>query len=156
VALAIFAFIGREVVGELELTAFDRRFAARMAAHADEHPVLLHFFRFVTNLGGIPAITTLTLVGGLLLAVQRRRTLTIVWFAAAAGSGIINVGLKAAFERDRPPRAERDVAVTETNESFPSGHSMGSVVGYGMLGYVLVLRQRRLARRLAVGAGLGV
>jgi undecaprenyl-diphosphatase len=156
VALAIFILIGREVVGERELTAFDHDFATRMKAHATAHPVLLHCFRFITNLGGVPAITTLTMVGGLLLAAQRRRALTIVWFAAAAGGGLINVGLKAAYERERPPPALRDTAVTETNESFPSGHSMGSVIGYGMLGYVLVLRQRRPVRRLAVAIALAV
>jgi membrane-associated phospholipid phosphatase len=79
-----------------------------------------------------------------------------VWLAAAAGGGLMNAGLKATFERDRPPHALRDAAVTETNESFPSGHSMGSVVGYGMLGYVLVLRQRRPLRRLAVAVALGL
>src|SRR5271165_3354489 len=67
-ALAVFVLIAREVVGERELTAFDRSFAVRMSQHADEHPALLHFFRFVTTLGDVPAMTTLTFVGGLLLA----------------------------------------------------------------------------------------
>jgi len=155
-ALAIFVLIAREVVGERELTAFDRAVAAHMAEHADQHPVLLHFFRFVTNFGDVPAITTLTVVGGLLLAVQRRRTLTVVWFTAAIGGGLLNLGLKEGFERQRPPLVLRDAVVTETNESFPSGHSMGSVIGYGMLGYVLVLRLRRWRGRAAVALGLGL
>ena len=156
VALSIFVIIAREVVGERELTAFDRNLAVHIAAHADEHPVLLQFFRFVTNLGDVPAITTLTFAGGLLLAVQRRRLLTFVWFAAAIGGGLLNLGLKEGFERQRPPIALRDVAITELNESFPSGHSMGSVIGYGMLGYVLWLRLRRRHERVLIAVGLGL
>jgi undecaprenyl-diphosphatase len=156
VALAIFIIIARQVVGERQLTAFDRNLANHIAAHADEHPAVLHFFRFITTLGDVPAITTLTFVGGLLLAVQRRRTLTFVWFAAAMGGGVLNLTLKEGFERPRPPMALRDVAASETNESFPSGHSMGSVIGYGMLGYVLLLRVRRRWERILLASGLAL
>ncbi len=156
VALSIFIVIAREVVGERELTAFDRNLAVHIAAHADEHPILLQFFRFITNLGDVPAITTLTFAGGLLLAVQRRRLLTFVWFAAAIGGGLLNLELKEGFGRQRPPVALRDVAITETNESFPSGHSMGSIIGYGMLGYVLWLRTRRRRERVLIAIGLGL
>jgi undecaprenyl-diphosphatase len=154
VALACFLIIAHEVVGEDELTEFDRSVALRMAGHAEDHTGVLLFFRFVTNLGGVPAITTLTLLGALLLLARRRWLLATVWLVAAIGGGMLNAGLKHGFQRERPPAALRDVAVTETNLSFPSGHSMGSLIGYGMLGYVLVLRQRRLAARVAVGAGL--
>jgi membrane-associated phospholipid phosphatase len=156
VALSVFVIIAREVVGERELTAFDKNLAVHIAAHADEHPFVLQFVRFVTNLGDVPAITTLTFAGGLLLAMQRRRLLTFVWFAAAIGGGLLNLGLKEGFERQRPPIVLRDVAITETNESFPSGHSMGSVIGYGMLGYVLWLRTRRRRERVLIAVGLGI
>jgi membrane-associated phospholipid phosphatase len=156
-ALALFLVIAREVVGEKELTDFDQAVARHLAADADEHPAILYFFRFVTNLGGIAAMVTLTVGGGLLLAVQRRRFLTLVWFIAAIGGALLNIELKEGFERQRPPPALRDAAVTETNESFPSGHSMGSTIGYGMLGYVLILRLRRRPRPcLAIATGLAM
>jgi undecaprenyl-diphosphatase len=153
-ALAIFVLIAREVVGERDLTSFDRKVAQRLIDHSSAHPALLDFFRFVTHFGDVPAITTLTVVGGLLLAVQRHRLLTLVWFAAAMGGGLLILTLKEGFERQRPPLEWRDPMATERNESFPSGHSMGSVIGYGMLGYVMVLRLRRRRARLAVCGGL--
>jgi undecaprenyl-diphosphatase len=153
-ALAIFVLIAREVVGERELTNFDRTVALHMIDHARDHPAVLGFFRFITHFGDVPAITTLTVVGGLLLAVQRHRLLTIVWFAAAMGGGLLNLTLKETFERQRPPVEWHDPVATERNESFPSGHSMGSVIGYGMLGYVMVLRLRRRQERLAICGGL--
>ena len=37
----------------------------------------------------------------------------------------------------------------ETNESFPSGHSMGAMIGYGMLGYAMLSVLRRRIAQLA-------
>jgi undecaprenyl-diphosphatase len=60
--------------------------------------------------------------------------------------------LKQSLDRSRPPLEWRDRAVRENNQSYPSGHSMGSSIGYGMLGYALARDQRR--RRLrAVTSG---
>src|SRR5262249_30142459 len=71
---------------------------------------------------------------------RRRRVLATVWALAAAGGGLIVLATKGGYERERP--ANPDAAVTEENESFPSGHSMGSLVGYGMVGYAPVLGLR--------------
>jgi undecaprenyl-diphosphatase len=50
----------------------------------------------------------------------------------------------------------RDPAVTETNESFPSGHAMGSLVGYGMLAYALFLDIRCRWCRAAILASVAM
>jgi undecaprenyl-diphosphatase len=155
-ALAVFVWIAHEVVGEQALTEFDRDVAQRMAEVTEEHPAVLQCFRFITHLGGVPAMTLLTIGGAFLLLLERRRLLLLVWIVAALGGGMLNLALKEGFERQRPPVELRDVAVTETNESFPSGHSMGSIIGYGMLGYVLVLRQRRPLVRAGIVLGLGL
>jgi undecaprenyl-diphosphatase len=76
---------------------------------------------------------------------------------AAAGGGLMNVGTKVFIDRERPPPdVLRDPLVPETNESFPSGHSMGSIIGYGMLGYVVALLVRRRGQRVAAIAQLAV
>ena len=64
------------------------------------------------------------------------------------------MGLKVLFERERPPF--RDRFIDETTKSFPSGHSMGSLICYGLLAYVLVLVLRRAWVRLLAVSGLSV
>jgi undecaprenyl-diphosphatase len=54
---------------------------------------------------------------------------------AVAGNGVLNTTLKQVFERVRP--VHDDGLVMAHGFSFPSGHSSGAVVLYGMLAYVL-------------------
>jgi undecaprenyl-diphosphatase len=70
-----------------------------------------------------------------------------VWLVVVLGGAGANQALKVFFDRDRPPEPDR--AVLERNKSYPSGHAMGSVIGYGMLCYVLV-RQTRFSLRHVV------
>jgi undecaprenyl-diphosphatase len=49
---------------------------------------------------------------------------------------LINTALKRAFERARPLHDLE--ATTFAGYSFPSGHSSGALVAYGMLAYVLM------------------
>ena len=47
--------------------------------------------------------------------------------------GLLNTFLKAFVHRPRPPGADR--FLYGHSWSFPSGHAMGSLIGYGMLAY---------------------
>src|SRR5262249_30213916 len=47
----------------------------------------------------------------------------------------LDLELKEAISRPRP--SNRDRHVNENNASFPSGHAMGSTIGFGMLAYLL-------------------
>lgn len=104
---------------------------------------------FITDLGGIATMTMLTIMGAIWQTGINHRFLAVAWMGVMIGGAFLNQGLKAAFDRERPPVEIRDRAVIETNESYPSGHSMTSAIGYGMLAYALVLPQRRRPRRLA-------
>ncbi len=129
---------------------FDWDCAAAMKEHAHDHPLLLHILAFITDLGGVWAMVTFSVVGAAALWWQHYRVLAVAWAVAAAGGGLMNVGTKRFLDRERPPRyVLRDPLVPETNKSFPSGHSMGSVIGYGMLGYVAALLLRRRWQRVA-------
>jgi membrane-associated phospholipid phosphatase len=55
---------------------------------------------------------------------------------AVAGNALLNVTLKAIFERARPLHDATEELVR--GFSFPSGHSSGAVVAYGMFAYVLI------------------
>lgn len=135
---------------------FDWRCAAAMKRHAESHPELLDLLRLITHLGGVPAMVVFAVVGAAVLWWRRYRLLALGWVVAAAGGGIMNMETKALIDRDRPPEAIRDAHVTERNKSFPSGHSMGSLIGYGMLGYVITLVVRHGAERAAAIALLVV
>lgn len=99
----------------------------------------LQAFAWVTRFGDTPTLSVLGVVVALWLWWRRQRALAAGWVLAVAGNSLLNVGLKSIFERVRPLH-EHGVAVAQ-GYSFPSGHSSGSLVAYGMLAYVL-LRSR--------------
>jgi undecaprenyl-diphosphatase len=153
--LIIFIILTRDIrEGRGGLDQFDHQVAKAMGEHAGEHPALLHFFRFVTQLGGYQWMTGMTLVGTLVLLARRRRLLALVWLVAALGGVGITGAIKETIDRKRP--ANPDAAVREHNASYFSGHSMGSVVGYGMLAYIALLRLQQRRLRTATVTGLVV
>jgi undecaprenyl-diphosphatase len=147
-----FGLIAHDVVGERELTDFDRTVCADCAAHRQEEPALRRLLVFVTEVGSPEAMIGLTVLVALGLLLRRRRRLALVWLLAMIGTGLLNLALKNTFDRPRPPEALRDAHINETTYSFPSGHSMGAVVAYGLLAYFLVLLLRRRRARVAVVA----
>jgi undecaprenyl-diphosphatase len=157
VLLGLFLLLTRSIHHEHgRLAQFDDRLAKEFQQHAADHPGVLEFFRVITHAGDVPAMAALALVGSLVLLVRRHRLAAAVWLFAALGGGILDTTLKQEIKRPRPPPEYRDATVTLNNPSYPSGHSMGSAVGYGMLAYFLVLRLRQRWARAAVVTGLGV
>ena len=125
--------------------AFDLSCAQYWKAH-EKLPVALMIY--LTDVGGVAALFVLTIVAALWQLAHKNRVLATAWFVVAVGGALLNQGSKVLFDRDRPGPELRADAVHERNKSYPSGHSMGSIVGYGMLGYVVILtwpcRMRRL------------
>jgi undecaprenyl-diphosphatase len=111
---------------------------------------------FLTDLGSIATLAVMAVVGALWQASHRRRFLARAWLGIAISAGLLNMILKVNLDRDRPPIDWRDRAVLERNESYPSGHAMGSAVGYGMLGYVLLLQASARRHRASVVAFFAV
>jgi undecaprenyl-diphosphatase len=58
------------------------------------------------------------------------------WVAALAGAAVLTWLLKIVVRRPRPPDASRFPQAASF--SFPSGHALISLVGFGMLVYLLV------------------
>ena len=78
---------------------------------------------------------------------HRERAEAWAMLGAAGGGTLLNWALKTIFHRDRPEFASE--FIKRTTYSFPSGHSMESIAGFGMLAYLLHRRARtRLQRRL--------
>jgi undecaprenyl-diphosphatase len=148
VCLALFLVLALQVGNDDDAVwRFDREVAAAMQTHAADHPGVLEVARSLTDLGGVPVMTALAIVGSVLLWMCGRQRLAAGWLLAAALGSAVNVGTKAVFARPRPGETLRDSSVHERNASFPSGHAMGTVIGYGTLAYAgWVLLRRRSAK----------
>ena len=99
-------------------------------------PTTYRFFSKVTHLADTATMSVLGITVTLALLWLRRRWLAVAFAIAIAGNALLNITLKAIFARARPlhdPAAE-----LVRGFSFPSGHSSGAVVAYGMLAYVLI------------------
>ncbi|GAB2689555.1 phosphatase PAP2 family protein [Thalassiella azotivora] len=104
-----------------------------------------------TDLGGPVGMTVIAVVATLGLSVWPRRRLTpvVLMVVATAGSLLMTVAGKAAVGRVRPPLVDA-VPPYEESASFPSGHSLNSVVVAGVLAYVVVRRLDGVWARFAV------
>jgi membrane-associated phospholipid phosphatase len=103
--------------------------------HARMTPGLLRVVAATTEFGGPIEMAILGVVGAIVLWRAKRRVILSGWIAAFAGGAIIDEVLKRVVHRTRPTF---NAGIIHTDSfSFPSGHSMGSMIGYGMLVWVL-------------------
>src|SRR5262245_21915976 len=145
---APFALLAASVVASESVAHVDESVAAALHRHAEASPGWVTFFRVVTWFGTAPALILLSAVAIVLLARAGRPRLALAWLITLLGSIPVIVVTKNTFDRPRPVW-EEPLAV-ERSYSFPSGHAVGSTVGYGMAAYCLALRWRTRRRRLAI------
>ena len=129
---ALFVEVAEGVVDAGTLFRADQAFAD--AVQANLPTPARQLFAAVTHLGDTRTLVLLCFAVALWLVLARRPALALGWVVAVAGNGALNSGLKLLFERARPLRA--DGQVLTDGFSFPSGHSSGSMVAYGMLAYL--------------------
>ena len=133
-AAAIFAMIASEIgVGE-ELPIFDQ--ALSDAIRRSVPPGILRGFGMLTHVGDVATLTVLCIVVAIILLSRKKRSLAFGWVLAIIGNSLLNFTLKHVFERVRPVHVQ--TLAFAQGWSFPSGHTSGSVVTYGMLAYVVV------------------
>lgn len=129
-----------ESLAEKEFEKFDLR-AAEIALNMRNDNLTI-FFVIVTTFGNWQAFLTLFAVFTVVFYKQRKEIRTPVIIAGIiAGAGGAMYILKEVFARERPTL---NTLVEASLPSFPSGHSMLSVVFYGFLIFYLwrVLRSR--------------
>lgn len=78
----------------------------------------------LTHLGGVITVAVVALVAFLVAVYYRRRRTALIIGLGVGGAALLNIILKALFQRDRPSLWER--LVVEHSYSFPSGHAMAS------------------------------
>jgi len=133
-AAALFAAIADEIGAGETLGRLDQAFADGIASAV---PIgVIRAFALVTHLGDAWVLAVWCVLGAAILTVRRRYALAIGITLAIVGNGLLNSIIKHIFERVRPVH-DQSIA-TAAGWSFPSGHSSGSLVTYGIIAYVLV------------------
>jgi undecaprenyl-diphosphatase len=144
---AVFIEIAEQVVGREELAWIDLSLADCLQAHAT--PAATSLWMIITRLGSLKVLGTISIAVALLFLARRQRFFLAAWVAAVGGGFLLNLLLKQLFQRPRPATAVR--ILHEPSWSFPSGHAMMSLIGYGMIAYFLVYAtSRRLLQSTAV------
>ncbi len=147
--LWLFGGVTEDVIHGDPLTKFDETVLTLMRSHAT--PFGDSVFYAISALGSPVVMAGIGLVAAAYLAFRREWINLIAWAAAYVGVALLSVMLKNAIQRPRPLGASQ--FLNGSSFSFPSGHVMGSLVGYGMLGYLLILRIRSRRVRAVVVTG---
>ena len=145
IGLWVFAAVTEDVIHHDPLTQFDVTLLHWLQAHSS--PTGYAVARAVSELGSPLVMIPLALGVAVLLTIRRQRLVLEGWIIAFVGGSVLNGTLKRLIHRPRPAGA---AVLGYHSWSFPSGHAMGSLIGYGMLAYVLItvvpeLRSRRVA-----------
>ena len=122
-----------EELADPEVRALD--IAVLVQMHANSSPVLTQLLLALTFIGSPLALTFVTAGTAAVLVLNRQWVALTGLVVAVVGSGILNVVLKLWFRREHPYVAW--ALTREPTFSFPSGHSMVSIVVFGMAAYLL-------------------
>ncbi len=149
-ALGLWIFLGvtEDVLHHDPLTQFDMTLVDWFQAH--HGPVADQVFRAISALGSPLVLITVALGVAVFFVVSKQSLLLEGWLLALVGGALLNNVLKRAIHRPRPYAASASLS---GSWSFPSGHAMVSLIGYGMLAYFLFILGPRSPRvRLAIVA----
>ncbi|MDT7935324.1 MAG: phosphatase PAP2 family protein [Sphingomonadaceae bacterium] len=152
IALFLVALLGSEIA-EGETSAFDR-WALLALRRPDDlaapigpawlKPAMVD----ITALGGVTALTLLTLLVIGFLLTKRSYTAAILIACATISGTLVGQVLKHAFGRQRPTIVPRLVEIHTL--SYPSGHALNSAVIYLTLGAILARTEAQLRTRVYV------
>ena len=135
---ALFLAIAWNVATRSALVALDARVAEWLHLDAHASGARVAFFLAVTHLHSLLGIAAWSGIFGAVLWRLRERYWILTLVVTVAGGLFINFLLKMAYERLRP-RFEEPLLSLDTY-SFPSGHTAGAVLFYGVLAAFLVSR----------------
>jgi undecaprenyl-diphosphatase len=149
VLAGLFIAIAEDVATGDPIVRMDQGIADWLHAHGN--PALTAFLLGVTHLHSTAGIAALTVVFSAYLAWRRAWYWLLTVGLTMAGGMVLNTVYKQAFQRARP--VWDHPLLTLTSYSFPSGHTAGATLFYGLLAAYLLPRFRSLAARAACVAG---
>lgn len=130
--LVVFVAIASRVTSKEGIPAPD--FVLANGLHASTPSGLIPAIKLFTWFGDGVLLTIVGVSVCAVLLTKRRFILAAGWAIALGGGALMNFALKAWFQRPRPTFA--DATIVSSGWSFPSGHSMGTMVTVGMLVYL--------------------
>jgi membrane-associated phospholipid phosphatase len=148
-----FGAITDAVVNNERITRFDNTVLEWLHAHGTARGQDL--FVWVSLAGSTQVQVALAALFCALLARRRLWLFGAGLVASMVGGNLIDAALKLAIRRERPSYAT--ILMAHPGWSFPSGHAMGALVGYGMMAYLIVtLWATRRRTRVAVVIGAAI
>jgi membrane-associated phospholipid phosphatase len=130
--LGAFSAIAEDVVEKDRLVQVDTQLAN--ALHSEATPTSTSIYKIISFIG-LPGVWVLGAAMALFFALKKSWFHLAVWMVALVGGMALNDLLKHIFTRPRPSFA--DPLLVAQNYSFPSGHAMMSLIGYGLFAYFL-------------------
>lgn len=124
-----FGGVAEDILTNDPLVAIDKQLTEWMEKHAVGSVTAIMLD--VTFLGSVLFITAASLVTAIVLAVRRSWFLLSTLALASGGGSLLNLLVKQIFHRERPV-FENPLVYLESY-SFPSGHTMGATIFYGLL-----------------------
>jgi membrane-associated phospholipid phosphatase len=142
-----FSDIAEDMSRNAATRALDDNITAWFVVRAN--PVLTAIARVVTFLGSVGFLTSASAVIAVILALRRSFYRLLVLVLAVGGGALFNMALKHTFHRQRP--VLENPLVTLSSYGFPSGHTMGATIFYGVLALIITYWMGRWSRRVLVG-----
>jgi undecaprenyl-diphosphatase len=119
--------------------------------HAISSPALDLVMNAITTIGDVPFVSIMFVIAMAYLLYQHLRAEALFLATAILGSIALNGILKVFIQRPRPPLPWAHVL---PDYSFPSGHSMNSLVFYLAIALIIWTRAKAPAGSIAVIAAL--
>lgn len=126
--------------------ALDHR--VTMWFHTHAQPQLTMVALVITFCGSVGFVTLVSVVCAIYFTVHRAWNRLIALVLTMGGGSLLNVLLKHFFHRQRP--VLENPIVTLNSFGFPSGHTMGSTLLYGLLALIAARFISRLEWRIVV------
>lgn len=146
--LLVYAVITWSVMANHEwVQRFDYALTALIQGQVTENGA--GFISVTTDIAGFPAVFVLTVAVVLALLIKRMY-IAGLWFGLTiymCASFLMDT-MKALIGRERPDLL---VITMETSMSYPSGHSIASVLLYGFMGLILILLFKKLWQKIIIG-----
>ncbi len=119
--------------------------------HAHSRPELTAAARIVTFFGSVGFVAALAAGCAIFFAAHRAWNRFLAVVLTMSGGCLLNILLKHFFHRQRP--VLENPLVTLTSFGFPSGHTMGSTLLYGLLALIAARFLKQRVSRVFVFSG---
>ena len=129
------------------MTEFDAKVAESWHRSADPNDATRVIWDFISKTGYWKRVLVVAAGVSLVLCCRRHYGLAITVFGVVFSEWLLQTELKSYFQRPLPPYARFPI-----EDGFPSGRTMASLIGYGLMAYVLAPLLPRRGQRRAVAA----